>query len=48
MTDATSFLLAFLGLFALLAASLVRIEAKARRLEQRLDTLEAQRKARGP
>jgi len=43
MTDAMSFFLAFTALFALLAVSLLRLEAKARRLEQRLATLEAER-----
>ncbi|HEX2066382.1 MAG TPA: hypothetical protein VHI93_06165 [Candidatus Thermoplasmatota archaeon] len=44
MSDATSFFLAFLALFGLLAASLVRLELKARRLEARLATLEAGRR----
>lgn len=44
MNDATSFFLAFTAIFALLAASLVRLELRARRIEARLATLEAQRK----
>ncbi|MEA3144401.1 MAG: hypothetical protein QOG31_1725 [Thermoplasmata archaeon] len=43
MNDATSFFLAFTATFALLAASLVRLELRARRIEQRLATLEAER-----
>ncbi|HUR60978.1 MAG TPA: hypothetical protein VM286_01260 [Candidatus Thermoplasmatota archaeon] len=46
MNDATSFFLAFTAIFALLAASLVRLELRANRLEQRLATLETERKAR--
>jgi hypothetical protein len=44
MNDATSFFLAFTGLFALLAVSLIRLELRANRLERRLDTLESERK----
>lgn len=40
MTDAASFLLAFLGLFAILAGYLVRLERLARRLERRLEERE--------
>jgi hypothetical protein len=44
MNDATSFFLAFTATFALLAVSLVRLELRARRIEARLATLEAERK----
>jgi CcmD family protein len=47
MNDATSFFLAFTAIFALLAASLVRLELRARRIEERLETLEAARKPKG-
>ena len=40
MSDTASFLLAFLGMFAILAAYLVRLERLARRLERKLDERE--------
>lgn len=43
MNDATSFFLAFAAVFGLLAASLLRLELRARRIEARLATLEAAR-----
>lgn len=46
MNDATSFFLAFTAVFALLAASLVRLELRARRIEERLATLEAAAKGK--
>ncbi|MCA1811295.1 MAG: hypothetical protein LC623_04705 [Halobacteriales archaeon] len=47
MNDATSFFLAFAAVFALLAASLVRLELRGRRIEARLATLEASRRKGG-
>jgi hypothetical protein len=47
VNDATSFFLAFAAVFALLAASLVRLELRGRRIEERLATLEASQKGKG-
>ncbi len=41
--DATTFTLAFLSVFAVLAYLLVRMERTARRLEERVAALEARR-----
>lgn len=47
MSDAASFFLAFLAVFGLLAASLVRLELRARRIEERLATLETLEQGEG-